>query len=120
MIVKEMANVNRYVGDANLADIDRTEISINDLEPPATANRARQTSPRYRPNPQFSSGLFRKHRHARTSVKYETKIVLRAIDSNFDDRAIIAVLELDQIGRASCRERGEISVVGGIVKKKGK
>src|SRR5437763_11531287 len=95
MIVKEMANIDGYVGDANLADIDRAEISVNDLEPPATTNRARQTSPRYRPNPQFSSGLFRKHRHARTSVKYETKIVLRAIDSNFDDRAIIAVLELD-------------------------
>src|SRR6266446_3228519 len=95
MIVKEVADVDRYVGNANLADIERIEISINDLEPPATTNRARQTSAGYRPKPQFSSGLFRKHRHARTRVKDETKIFLRAIDSNFDDWPIIPVLELD-------------------------
>src|SRR5207245_9095663 len=79
--------------DANLADIDRTEISINDLKPPATTNRTRQTSVRDRLKAQFSSGLFRNHRHARTSIKYEAKIILRAVDSNFDNRAIIAVLE---------------------------
>ena len=56
--VIEMANVNGHVSDANVAQVERGQVPVNDFKTTTAANRARQPAVSHGSNAQFARRLF--------------------------------------------------------------
>ncbi len=89
----EMTDVDRNVLDANVAQIDRVQIAIDDFEPAAATNPARQAAARHRLDANLARGFLRDHGHARASVQHKPQRLLRAVNAHVDDGAVVEGLE---------------------------
>src|SRR5262245_25597489 len=110
-----MTNVNRHVLNAQVAELDRIKIAVNNLETTSAAHCARQTAVRHRVNSNPRRGLVRQDRHSRAAIENEAQF-LSTVDSQFDDGAKIDSIERND-GAVRAAQRVKRALLSEITQK---